>query len=298
MEETKSNDGIVEETDNSLDTKTEKSQDVSKEEILKTIDNTKKKVPVLNKILFIAIGLLLSILLIGSILFFSGFFNDEKPIEKVVTKKEVITQKQEIFNIQDINSKKLNEQLSLLTNKNIIQEEEINNLEKEKEENRIKEEAELNRKNALIKEEEKLAQESIALENKTIELEKQRKELELLKSEAIALRDILIENKNDIENNSKPEEKQVITNNTVFVSLINVAKIKGELYKSYLDKVSAIYSDLHLCRDDLNRIEIYYGPFNDEKLRSKVYNELQEKGIINSYEVELTKEEFYKRCNY
>ena len=83
-----------------------------------------------------------------------------------------------------------------------------------------------------------------------------------------------------------------------FVSLINVAKIKGELLKSYLDKVTSIYSNIKLCRDDLNRIEIYYGPFKDNNLRNEIYKKLQENGIVNSYEVELTKEEFDKRCNY
>ena len=86
--------------------------------------------------------------------------------------------------------------------------------------------------------------------------------------------------------------------NHVTVDFVNVAKIKGELYKSYLDRITAINTNIKLCRDNLNRIEIYYGPFEENSARSELYKKLQENGIENSYEVELTKEEFDRRCNY
>ena len=75
----------------------------------------------------------------------------------------------------------------------------------------------------------------------------------------------------EVEVQEKPEKEEakdvIIKDENKFVSLINVAKIKGELYKSYLDEITAINSDIKLCRDELNRIEIYYGPFENNTMR-------------------------------
>ena len=283
--------------------------------------NLKKKTPTLNKILFSIAAFLIFILILGFILFLSDFFVEkEKTTPVKVAKIEKIIEKENSFNIKDINSKKLNEQLSLLTNKNIVQEEEIIRREKEEEEEKIRKEEEKKKKESLLLEQKKLSLEKVSLENKRIELQKQKEELEELKNNAIALRDEMINTKKMMEEKeaqniqkikeNTPIKEKIIKENIVvkevpknededdFLSLINVAKIKGVLYKSYLDKISAIYSDLKLCRDDLNRIEIYYGPFEDNDKRSIIFKRLQENGIVNSYEVELTKEEFSKRCKY
>jgi len=272
--------------------------------------NLKKRTPTLNKILFSIVAFLIFILILGLILFLSDFFVEkEKTTPVKVAKIEKNIEKENSFNIKDINSRKLNEQLSLLTNKNIIQEEEINRREKEEEEKKIRKEEEKKKKESLLLEQKKLSLEKESLENKKIELQKQKEELEELKNNAIALRDEMINTKKMMEE-KEAQNIQKIKENIVlkevpknededdFLSLINVAKIKGVLYKSYLDKISAIYSDLKLCRDDLNRIEIYYGPFEDNDKRSTIFKRLQENGIVNSYEVELTKEEFSKRCKY
>tara|TARA_B100001063_G_scaffold118993_1_gene111136 strand:+ start:2816 stop:3805 length:990 start_codon:yes stop_codon:yes gene_type:complete len=279
-----------------------------------------KKVPFLNKILFGLVGFLLLILIVGAILFSMGFFDAvEEPKKKDIITQEQVVKEESRFNINDINSKKLNKQLLLLTNKNILLEEENNKREKLEEEKKIKLEEEKKKKEALDLEEKKISKEKEDLENKKAELEKQKNELEILKNEAIALRNEMINSKNLLEmkkeelikteaipdevitkkENINIEEKEnIIKEESKFVSLINVAKIKGDLYKSYLDKITAINSDIKLCRDELNRIEIYYGPFEDNTLRNDLYKKLQKMGIKNSYEVELTKEEFDKRCNY
>jgi hypothetical protein len=276
-----------------------------------------KKVPFLNKILFGLVAFLLLVLIVGVVLFFMGFFDPEKEVKvEKIQKKEIKAEKENRFNIKDINSKKLNKQLLLLTNKNMIEEENNNQLEKQEEEKKIKKEEEKKEKEALAIEEENISKEKMLLENKKQELEKQKAELEILKNEAILLRNEMINNKELLETQKEEaklkeieeidkiilpvidKKKETIQHENKFVSLINVAKIKGNLYKSYLDKITAINSDIKLCRDDINRIEIYYGPFKDNSLRNDLYNKLQEKGIENSYKVELTKEEFDRRCNY
>ena len=326
MAEEENKDEITEDTLDSQNELIDSSDEIDDQDKISNEDENQapikqKQVPILNKILFGLVGFLLFTLIVGAILFFMGFFEPEKKSEiKEIINEEKVLEEKNTFNIKDINSKKLNKQLLLLTNKNIVQEEENNRREKEEEEKKIKEEEDKKKAEALALEEENLSKEKKLLEDKKLELQGQKEELELLKNEAIALRDEMINIKENIDTKKneivfeepqiidepevekiieeKPILKEVVKEEIKFVSLINVAKVKGELLKSYLDKISGIYSTIKLCRDDLNRIEIYYGPFEDNALRTDIYNKLQENGIINSYEVELTKEEFDKRCNY
>ena len=88
------------------------------------------------------------------------------------------------------------------------------------------------------------------------------------------------------------------TSTPTFIKLINVAKIKGELKKNFLDKVISINPNVHLCRDEENIIELYFGPFSDDETRKELYNKLVSKGFKEAYELEMTQEAFDKSCNY
>lgn len=272
-----------------------------------------KKKSLLTKILIGLIGFLLLLLTIGIILYFLGFF---APKEEVVNPTETIAPveiKEEAykFDIKDINSKKLNEQLSSLTNKNIKKErnEELERLENEK---RIIEEEKRREEEALKIQEEALLKEKAAIEEKKIQLENEKAELEAMRQEALKLKEQLEMNKIKLETSSvenveinveeKKEENILETpknpTDKKFLKFINVAKIKGSLYKKYLDKVSAIDPNVILCRDDKNRIEIYFGPFNDDESRSNLLDKLIKNKFEEAYEVEFTQDEFDKRCNY
>lgn len=96
-------------------------------------------------------------------------------------------------------------------------------------------------------------------------------------------------------NNQKSEETKEIN---TFLSFINVATIEGELYKSFLDKVTKIDNNVSLCRDNKNRVEIYFGPYYSNNEREKVLNNLLENGFKYSYSVDFTQEEYNKRCKY
>ena len=114
----------------------------------------------------------------------------------------------------------------------------------------------------------------------------------------------VIETINSITPKKALEEKELVNNqeNTKkdngFLLFINVAKIKDVLYKKYLDKIVAVSPNIKLCRDDKNRIEIYYGPFDNNEERTKLLNKLFENKFNEAYELEFTQEEFDKRCNY
>jgi len=280
-----------------------------------------KKRSKLNKILFGLIGLLILLLIIGAVLYFLGFFshdkdestdlakNEEQHIEQPTQKEEPATYK---FNIKDINSKKLNEQLATLTNKNINQEKN-EELEKKENEKKLIEEQKKKEEEALKVHEASVIKEKKMLEDKKTQLENEKAHLEAMKQEALRLKQELQVNKdklesttnenepksNEKENAINPKETEAkVSSNTEFLKLINVAKIKGNLYKKYLDRVSKVNASVLLCRDDKNRIEIYYGPFNDESERKELLEKLITNKFEQSYELELTKEEFNRRCNY
>jgi hypothetical protein len=289
-------------------------------EIQEEFIKKEKKNP-LKKILLGVIILLILLIIVGAILYFMGFF---KPKEKEIQQNnntsvsEQMPKEEEYkFDFKDINSKKLNEQLSYLTNKNLNQEktEEQEKIENEK---KLIEEQKKKEEEALKIQEEALLKEKDALEKKKIELENEKAELEALKQEALKVKEELLIKQNQntdeipksqeqIDNPNielKTEENKSISSNTettnedVFLKFINVAKIKGVLYKKYLDKVSSINPNIILCRDDKNRIELYYGPFKSESERKDLLDKLIDNNFEQAYELEFTKEEFDRRCNY
>lgn len=262
----------------------------------------KNKKSSLKKVLFSLIAFLLLLIIIAIALFFLGFFTPEeekkeevKPIElkQEITKEEVYK-----FDIKDINSKKLNEQLASLTNKNLNQEKD-EELEKAQNEKKLLEEQKRKDEELLKQQEDILQKEKIALEETKVQLEKEKAQLEALKQEALAVKqELLSEQNNETVEKIESATNTNQSNNDIFLKFINVAKIKGVLYKKYLDKIVAIDPNVKLCRDDKNRIEIYYGPFKDEVLRKELLDKLIKNNFNQSYALEFTKEEFDSRCNY
>ncbi len=270
----------------------------------------KPKKNTLFKVLIGIISLLIIIIIIGAILYFTGFFNHKEEI--VIQKEEEhIEQQQEVaqhiekveqkeegykFNIKDINSKKLNEQLANLTNKNL-----------EKKENDKKAVEETKKEETTLKNhEEELIKQKAELEKQKIEFEKQKAEFEKIKEDSLSQKKETVA---QIEQVKQPEEtspenaqKKTLDKETnaknEFLLFINVVKIKGVLYKKYLDKIIAINPNVKLCRDEKNRIEIYYGPFKSSEERSELLDKLIKNKFSEAYELEFTQEEFDKRCNY
>jgi hypothetical protein len=269
----------------------------------------KPKKNLIFKILIGVIGALILFIIIGAILYFTGFFEhkEEAPMQQEPQHVEAVQHVEKVeakiepkeegykFNVKDINSKKLNDQLANLTNKNI-------NIEKKENEKKLLEEEKKK------KEEDELAKQKIELEEKKQELEKQKALFEETKKQESDVKNEVTPQPEPAKN-TKSEEKnpshEITTNATPandnkneFLLFINVAKIKGVLYKKYLDKIVAINPNVKLCRDEKNRIEIYFGPFENSEERTKILNKLLDKKFNEAYELEFTKEEFDKRCNY
>ncbi|MFW3346224.1 hypothetical protein ACN9K5_08530 [Aliarcobacter butzleri] len=271
----------------------------------------------LRKILIYVIAFLISILVIISVFYIFDFFvsnKEEKNTQVVmespaqvttpqeepqaVTKQEEPAKHEEYnFDFNSLDPDKLNEQLSLLTNKNIEQ----SRLEKLKAENEKKllEEKKIN---------EPVLKDNATLQNETTKTENNKTQNnDTLKNNNPVLNQSPTNNekvttKTSSEQTIKKEDtstqQTTETSTPTFIKLINVAKIKGELKKNFLDKVISINPNVHLCRDEENIIELYFGPFSDDATRKELYNKLVSKGFKEAYELEMTQEAFDKSCNY
>ena len=286
-------------------------------------ENDKKdKTLLIKKVLFITIGVLLLFLIILATIFIfkseeskeptessppveSSAKTNENNTENVPSEPEV---KETKFDFNNLEPEKLNEQLELLTNKNM-------EYQKEKEQKILEEEKKLSPVFNLVnnlkdKEEIKKEENSIvnSEDNKKEEISKIEEIKEDKKEEIISeKKDIATSTNNEtktqnetsnINSNSKKEETTKITESLTFVKLINVAKIKGDLNKKYFDKVIEVNANVLLCRDDENIIELYYGPFLEDEIRDNLLSKLIKNGFKEAYSLEMTKEEFDKRCNY
>ena len=285
-------------------------------------DDKKDKTLLIKRVLFITIGVLLLFLIILATIFIfkseeskeptessppveSSAKTNENNIENVPSEPEI---KETKFDFNNLEPEKLNEQLELLTNKNM-------EYQKEKEQKILEEEKKLSPVFNLVnnlkdKEEIKKEENSIVSseDNKKEEISKIEEIKEDKKEEIISeKKDVATSTNNEtktqnetsnINSNSKKEETTKITESLTFVKLINVAKIKGDLNKKYFDKVIEVNANVLLCRDDENIIELYYGPFLEDEIRDNLLSKLIKNGFKEAYSLEMTKEEFDKRCNY
>ena len=285
-------------------------------------DDKKDKTLLIKRVLFITIGVLLLFLIILATIFIfkseeskeptessppieSSAKTNENNTENVPSEPEI---KETKFDFNNLEPEKLNEQLELLTNKNM-------EYQKEKEQKILEEEKKLSPVFNLVnnlkdKEEIKKEEKSIVSseDNKKEEISKIEEIKEDKKEEIISeKKDVATSTNNEtktqnetsnINSNSKKEETTKITESLTFVKLINVAKIKGDLNKKYFDKVIEVNANVLLCRDDENIIELYYGPFLEDEIRDNLLSKLIKNGFKEAYSLEMTKEEFDKRCNY
>ncbi len=288
-------------------------QEANQAEIKPDEEFVKPKKPLFMKILFGVIAFLLLLLITGIVLYFTGFFEPkeehkiEEPVaHEVVTKPEPtpVVENNPKFEIKDINSKKLNEQLANLTNKNLS--EEKKNLENEKKKEELLKQKALDDEKKNL-ENEKIQQQAQIKEEIKVDNQKEKSATEPSSAEDKKALDNNTLSKDttsndNLKNNIKEEKAPKLTKenstNNQFLLFINVVKIKGELYKKYLDKITAINPNVRLCRDEKNKIEIYFGPFEKSEDRTELLNKLIKNKFTEAYEVEFTQEEFDKRCNY
>ncbi len=282
-----------------------------------------KKQTKVQRILTAIIAVLLVILTIGIILYLTGFFDKEEP--KVQPKVEEVKEEKTFdFKSRDIDSDKLNKKFDRLTKydpslQDQVEKEEAVKKAKEEEERKaleekkrleeienLKKELEAEKKSleekqiALISEKEQLEQ----MKEKLLqEVEEKKKELEALENSKEPMQEEVVATTE--EENKMPETMQQVVENIEnmntsksFLPLINVSVIKGNLKKDYLQKIERIDKNILLCRDNQNNIEIYVGPYEMPSARNNLLNKFLDSGFNEAMLIDLTKEEFDKRCNY
>lgn len=308
-------------------------ENIEKENISENEDEEvipiQKKQPKIYKILISVVAFLSLILTIGAILYFMGYFDPEPPkkIENKVTKTKEV--KKDInFNAKELNKKRLNKKLKMLTKYEIMNKDELDAeenkiiLAKKKKKEKENKDLALKKKKAeekilanyakiekekeyLIKQQNELKQEydNFKEMQKKAKLDFEMKKNNLLKElenkTVMTPQEQIIPNINE-ENEPQIVEKELIENKELkyFLSFINVATIKGNLHKDFLDRIQKFDKKLSLCRDSKNRIEILFGPYTSNKDRKKVFNDLLENNIKEAYLIDFTKVEYEKRCKY
>jgi hypothetical protein len=326
------------ESTNNQDSKENDSTKNSSNEEENKSSPVQKKQPKIYRILIGVVAFLLLILTVGIILYFLGYFDPEEPVKKSNKKSEIEKIDTNInFNAKELNKTRLNKKLSMLTkheimNRNELEAEEKRIKEEEKkkketeqkiiDEKKKKETEELAAQYAKIEEEKRIIEErqknikqkqedflriqeeaKMELETKRLELVQEFEKQKLSQSEILEDEQIL-ENKNmdeevqeDIEE-EEPLKEDIDVSSQSFLNFINVATIKGELYKSFLDEVQNYDNNLSLCRDYKNRIEILFGPYESKEQRENVFSNLLNNGFKEAYLIDFTNEEYQKRCKY
>ncbi len=377
------NDETTDDAENTNETSNAQENNAN-EDIEENVTGIQKRLPKLKKILIIAGAVTATLILAGTVLYFVGYF-DEEPVRPIpienknnVTKTTKITKatktdkdgniipekKKYAFKVKDINKKRLNRKLSLLTKNEIIEEEkpvqnigltktvektepikkevikEVKEEESQKEvtvevkeematlkkpslreieknkEKMIEEETKaeeiiiekVEEENKIVNEEEstKIVQENIK-EKEIIEPveaveEEAIKPVEAVEEEAIEPVEVVVENTQDDMNEKMQESKEEIVEEVIiektFLKFIEVTTIKKDLYLSYLHNVNKIDKRVSVCRNNINQIQVFIGPIEDDKQRQDIINKLHMKIAKEAFTVDFTQEEFDKRCKF
>ncbi len=119
-------------------------------------------------------------------------------------------------------------------------------------------------------------------------------EADKVENEALNKDEVAEEIKNDINQNQSSSEE--ISNNKSFLKFAQIATIKSKLYLSFLHKVHEIDKRISVCRNEKNLIQVFVGPFKDDKDRNNTLSKINSTIVKDAFAIDFTKEEFDKRC--
>jgi hypothetical protein len=265
-----------------------------------------QKLSKIQKILIGVVAFLFIIISIGAVLYYMGYFDPPPPPKKQTINKEIKKDKKYHFKASDIDAKRLNRKLSLLTKYELVLppkvEEKPKKIEKKKTEEPKKEELKVIKNKKIPKEEtttKKDLNKSVDKLEKPIKNEK-TKEVEKKQEEEKQ------EEKKVIVQDTKKDKTKLIKNipevpkytGDEFLKFIQVATLKYKLYKSFLNQVKAIDARISICSYKKDKTQIFIGPFNDDKKRDILVKKINTTVVNDAFKIEFTQEEFNKRCNF
>lgn len=311
---------------------------------------TQKKAKKLNKVLVIVVGVLLGVLLIGLILFFSGVFDSEEvvtpptPTEQQnpaqTTDGTTTNQPAEVsipsyeFKTTDINITRLNKKLQALIDAPIQQEDKAEitiqtaqeSTDKPLENSFYDEELEAllpkDEQNIPLAKEPDIIATTEPTQDKLNDIETQAtkepttKQEELQDNKQVKEENLIVTKQNEApttsgdvvtdENKSQDivAKNDTQDNHTVkdekngkhFLKFIQVATLKYKLYTQFLREIKAVDARISICQNDSGRIQIFIGPFLDDKQRSFVIEQINQSVVNDAFGLEFTQEEYFRRC--
>ena len=283
--------------DKNTDTKEEaQEEDKPKESILKklnflkvdeTLEPLEAKQVKLKKIIILVSILFAIVIITGITLFLMGTFDPEvieEPIENNTTiKKDTIVKikakpikKYIDFQMSQINSKRLNKKLSLLTKYEILEEDAIEKIKALQKEKLYKE------KHARL--------EAFAKKNKEEALFQQHKNQDsLVHTNKYTIPGI--ENDNSL---AKISNKNITEVN----NFIQIPTLKLNKFKIFIKKAKEVTANLSICKDENGRTQIFIGPFLTKDSRTKALKTLSKKLKKDTKVLDLTQKDFEERCKF
>ena len=247
----------------------------------------------LKKIIILVGAIFGVVILVGAILFFAGAFDPEVVEEKTVkdinttntptkvTIKSTPRKKKINFKTSQINVKRLNKKLSLLTKYEILEEDAIEKIKAKEKERlykekraRLEEFAKLNKEEALFKKGNGL-KEVIHKNEYTIQG---------------------VESENNTTTVTKNEAEKVITK--LVHSYIQIPPLKLKKFQPFIKKTRKLNANLSICKDTNGRKLIFVGPFSSETSRDSSFSSLNKNLRSEAKKLNLSQEEFEEKCSF
>jgi len=258
-----------------------------------SLDPQEAKQAKLKKIIILVSALFGLVLLTGIILYFTGSFEPdviEKPKDintTLINKNSIVKIKSKPikkyidFKISQINIKRLNKRLSLLTKYEIIEDD-------------IVEKQKAIEKERLYKEKQK----------KFTLFSKQNKEEPLFKKIPNNKLNIIHTNQytiDGVENNQSQAQidKNSSINSKILVkSFIQISTLKISKFTKFIKESKKNKANLSICKDENGRTQIYIGPFINTKIRDFIITKLSNKLRSSIKKLNLSNYDFEKRCKF
>jgi hypothetical protein len=250
-----------------------------------------KKQAKLKKIIILVSVLFGLVLLIGIVLYFTEAFKPDiikkpKDINITIVKKNSIVKikskpikKYINFKISQINIKRLNKKLSLLTKYEIIEDD-------------IIEQQKAIEKERLYKEQQK----------KFILFSKQNKEEPLFKKVHNNKIDIIHKNQYTIEgiekNQIKIDKNNITNSNIIIKKFIQISTLKITKFSKLIKESKKNKASLSICKDENGKKQIYIGPFISDKKRDFIIKKVNYKLRSTIKKLDLSDIDFKKRCRF
>lgn len=282
-----------------------------------------KKLGKLQKILIGVVGSLILIVVIGLILFLTGFFDPEEPIAEPTdqtqtqTEQPIVEEKPKyVFKSEDIDENRLNKKLALLTKYELVEDPEIeeqkaleqqaiiNNINPQQEQNQQEQTNEQKVEQLVTNNKEETTEETNQQEQSTNQTTQEEQPNDQTTNEVVQETtekpDLVLEiaQENTDQNDEADSLIPPVYEGEKFLKFIQVATLQYKLYNSFLSQIKDIDARISICKYKENQTQIFIGPFENETNRDMLIKKINATIVNDAFKIEFTQEEFDSRCNF